>query len=100
MSYSNGLGNVQNAVTTVPANGAQRSEAASNASTKNAAASGVPPSQDQTRFSSTSGVLGQSLSGPDVRMPKVQELSAAIAAGTYQVPSSDVAGKMIDALLK
>ena len=35
----------------------------------------------------------------DVRMDKVNHVQQALAAGTYQVPSSEVAGKMIDQML-
>ncbi|SFS18702.1 anti-sigma-28 factor, FlgM family [Granulicella pectinivorans] len=55
---------------------------------------------DQTQFSKASGLLVEALSGPDARMPRVLALSSAIAAGTYQVSSQDVAGKMLDALLQ
>ena len=53
---------------------------------------------DQATFSQASGLAAQGDS--DVRMEKVQALSKAIAAGTYSVPAGDVAGKMLDALLK
>lgn len=96
MTYSNGLGNLQNLLGTVAATDTRRADQTAPA----ADTTTLKLDADQTRFSSTSGLLGQSLSGPDARMPKVLALSAAINAGTYQVSSSDVAGKMIDALLR
>lgn len=98
MTYSNGLGNLQNLMGTVAASDAKRTDATTAKSATTAAS--VSMGVDQTKISTTSGLLGQALSGPDVRMPKVLALSAAIAAGTYQVSSQDVAGKMIDSLLK
>jgi negative regulator of flagellin synthesis FlgM len=95
MTYSNGLGNLQNLLGTVAASETKRTDATA---TETATAA-VKQGTDQTQFSSTSGVLGQALNGPDVRLPKVLALSAAIASGTYQVSSLDVAGKVIDSLL-
>ena len=97
MTYSNGLGNLQNLLGTVAASDTKRTDAG--AANPAATATSVKTRADQTQFSSTSGVLGQALSGPDARMPKVLALSAAISAGTYQVSSLDVAGKMVDSLL-
>ena len=53
---------------------------------------------DQATFSQASGLAAQG--DLDVRTEKVQALSKAIAEGTYSVPAGDVAGKMIDSLLK
>jgi negative regulator of flagellin synthesis FlgM len=40
----------------------------------------------------------QALSGSDVRTEKVAALQQSIAAGTYNIPAADVAGKLIGAL--
>jgi len=42
----------------------------------------------------------QALSGSDVRSSKVEALQQSIAAGTYNVSSSDVADKLIESLQK
>lgn len=96
MNYSNGLGNLQNLLGATAAADTRRADATQAAET---ATTAPTRGADQTQFSSTSGLLGQALSGPDARMPKVMALSASIAAGTYQVSSLDVAGKMVDSLL-
>lgn len=62
-----------------------------------AASAGVRAS-DQATISSTSGLLASALSGNDARMEKVAPVKAAIDAGTYSVPSSLVADKVISAL--
>ncbi len=54
---------------------------------------------DQTVVSSAGGAMLQAMGTPDVRADKVAGLQAAIAGGTYSVPSSDVAGKLIGSML-
>jgi negative regulator of flagellin synthesis FlgM len=50
-------------------------------------------------LSSTAGIVANALSGSDVRMDRVSSLQQAIASGTYNVPASAVAGKMLNALM-
>jgi negative regulator of flagellin synthesis FlgM len=54
---------------------------------------------DQTDLSSTGAVVAQVLEGSDVRTDRVAALQQAIAAGDYNVSSSDVADKIIQSLL-
>jgi negative regulator of flagellin synthesis FlgM len=54
---------------------------------------------DETHLSSTASLVGQALSGSDVRADKVSGLQQSIASGTYSVPSSDVAAKVLSTLL-
>jgi negative regulator of flagellin synthesis FlgM len=54
---------------------------------------------DQTVVSSTGDAMLQAMGSTDVRTDKVASLQAAIANGTYNVSSSDVAGKMISSML-
>jgi flagellar biosynthesis anti-sigma factor FlgM len=54
---------------------------------------------DAAKVSVSAGFLTQDASGTDVRAGRVQELQAAIAAGTYSVPASSVADKLISSML-
>ena len=56
---------------------------------------GVPP----TTLSSAGTEVAQTASESEVRMDKVASVHAALAAGTYNVPASAVAGKVVDAML-
>lgn len=105
MSYTNGIGNLQQMLSAVtPATtptaqpAAQVTESTSASRHRNAAA---PAKQtDQTNLSSAGGMIAHALEGSDVRTNKVAALQKAIASGSYSVSSSDVAGKMIDSLLE
>ncbi len=55
---------------------------------------------DQASVSSTGGLVAQALNTSDVRSDKVAALQSAIASGSYQVSSADVASKIVDSLLK
>jgi len=54
---------------------------------------------DEAILSSAASAAAQSAPDSDVRMEKVAEVQKALAAGTYNVPSADVANRMIDAML-
>jgi flagellar biosynthesis anti-sigma factor FlgM len=55
---------------------------------------------DNTSLTSTAGVLAQAVNScDDVRADKVVVLQAAIASGTYNVPASAVADKLIQSML-
>ncbi|HEU4635381.1 MAG TPA: flagellar biosynthesis anti-sigma factor FlgM [Edaphobacter sp.] len=99
MSYTNGIGDrnqVFPAVAPTSAAATQQTGSRSQA-TENKPAAGA---QDEAKLSSTAGLVARALSTPDVRTAKVEALQKAIADGSYNVSSSDVAGKMIDSLLK
>jgi negative regulator of flagellin synthesis FlgM len=103
MSYTNGIGNLQQAlssatpVTTQPASQVTESTSAS----QQRSATVAPAKQaDQTNLSSAGGMIAHALEGSDVRTDKVAALQKSIASGNYNVSSSDVAGKMIDSLLE
>jgi flagellar biosynthesis anti-sigma factor FlgM len=101
MSYTNGIGNLQQALSSIaptqPATQATESAAASQQQNATVAAA---KRNDQTNLSSAGGMMAQALSGSDVRSDKVAALQQAIASGSYNVSSSDVAGKMIDSLME
>lgn len=102
MSYTNGIGNLQQVhgsitpATTQPAS--QAVETANAPKRQDVSAAHAQPT-DKANLSSTSGMIAHALEGSDVRTDKVAALQQAIASGSYQVSSSQVAGKMIDSLL-
>jgi negative regulator of flagellin synthesis FlgM len=99
MSYTNGIGDwkqVLPAIAPASASQTQQSGSRSHAAENRPAAA----AQDATTLSSTGELVSRALSTPDVRTAKVEALQKAIADGSYNVSSSDVAGKMIDSLLK
>ena len=73
--------------------------AAGNMKTRNAVETDAAAS-DQTTVSSAGSLAAKASAGSDVRMDKVSQVQQAIAAGTYNVPSSEVAGKMISQMLE
>jgi len=54
---------------------------------------------DRATLSSAGSVASASAPDSDVRMDKVTAVQEALAAGTYNVPASQVADRMIDCLL-
>ncbi len=64
-------------------------------------ASTAPSSFDSDRatFSSAGSQVSQAASGESVRADKVASVQAALAAGTYSVPASAVASRVIDSML-
>ena len=54
---------------------------------------------ESASLSSTAGMMANALSGSDVRMDRVTSLQQSIASGTYNLPASAVAGKMLNALM-
>ena len=103
MSYTNGIGTQQpvDAQETSASASASRTAESSTSSVRTAAngsSSGL--GVDNATLSSTASVVSQALSGSDVRFEKVAALQQQIAAGTYNVSSSDVADKLLSSLLK
>jgi flagellar biosynthesis anti-sigma factor FlgM len=62
------------------------------------AANGSALASDQATFSSAGNEASQTAAGSEVRMDKVSAIQAALSAGTYNVPASAVAAKMVDAV--
>ena len=54
---------------------------------------------DAAKVSVLAGLLTQDVSGTDARAGRVAELQQAISAGTYSVPASAVADKLIESML-
>jgi flagellar biosynthesis anti-sigma factor FlgM len=65
---------------------------------------GVPdansPTTDRATLSSAGSEVAHSAMDEGVRTGKVAEIQAALQAGTYDVPGSAVAVKMVDAMLE
>jgi flagellar biosynthesis anti-sigma factor FlgM len=53
---------------------------------------------DQASMSSTASLVTHAVSLPDVRPEKVFQVQQALADGSYDVDSSEVAAKMIDSM--
>ena len=97
MSYTSGIGSLQQAINPI-----------ASAETKPATTAITPNGDelvasvehtDETNLSSAGGIVAQALEGSDVRTAKVAALQQAIADGSYNVSSSDVAEKIIQSLL-
>jgi negative regulator of flagellin synthesis FlgM len=72
--------------------------AATPARNATAAASGGIGS-DLATLSSAGNEVSQTAAGDGVRLDKVAAIQAALASGTYAVPASAVASKVVDAML-
>jgi negative regulator of flagellin synthesis FlgM len=104
LSYTNGIGISQqlpSATETSASTGTSSAARTESTSLSVLAGSGSNAStgMDEAHLSSTANLVGQALSGSDVRADKVSGLQQSIAAGTYSVPSSEVAAKVMSALL-
>lgn len=101
MSYTNGIGNLQQALSSItPTQPASQATESAEALQQRSATAAAAKQTDQTNLSSAGGVIAHALEGSDVRSDKVAALQQAIASGSYNVSSLDVAGKMIDSLLE
>lgn len=54
---------------------------------------------DRATFSSAASEVSSTAAEPDVRTDKVASIQAALAAGTYNVPASAVASKVVDSMM-
>ncbi|MGO8758876.1 MAG: flagellar biosynthesis anti-sigma factor FlgM [Terracidiphilus sp.] len=62
-------------------------------------AAGSALEADRATVSDAASEVSQAASGEGVRTEKVEAIQAALAAGTYSVPASAVASKLVDAML-
>ncbi len=90
MNVQNNLQGLQQlfAIQEVAANKAEASQAG-----------GAKAGADQATLSSAASAASSVDPDSDVRMEKVAAIQQALASGTYNVPASEVAGKMIDQML-
>ncbi len=54
---------------------------------------------DRATFSSAASEVSETASGESVRADKVAAIQAALADGTYNVPASAVASRVVDAMM-
>jgi negative regulator of flagellin synthesis FlgM len=101
MSYASGINSLQRAIDSIapPESKPETQVSSSDNVTKQT----IEPianveHADQMDLSSTGGLVAQALEGPDTRSTKIASLQQVIAAGSYSVSSSDVAGKIIQSL--
>jgi negative regulator of flagellin synthesis FlgM len=97
MSYTNAIGSLQPAVNSISLSESKPAAPTSTTDVSGSAAS--VDRADEASLSSAGGIVAQALEGSDVRTTKVAALQQAIAEGSYNVSSSDVAEKMIQSLL-
>jgi negative regulator of flagellin synthesis FlgM len=69
------------------------------ARTNNNASEANGPYGDLATLSSAGSQVSAAASGDGVRMDKVASIQAALAAGSYSVPASAVASRLIDSML-
>lgn len=79
--------------------GVQTPPAAAQSKSGTSAAAANPLTSDRATLSNAASEVAQTASDADVRMDKVAGIQAALAAGTYSVPASAVAAKMVDSML-
>jgi|NGEPerStandDraft_6_1074524.scaffolds.fasta_scaffold189731_1 negative regulator of flagellin synthesis FlgM len=78
---------------------AQATPAAPQQAKTSPAVGGNSLGSDRATLSSAGSEVAQTAADGGVRMDKVASIQAALAAGTYSVPASAVASKMVDAML-
>lgn len=59
----------------------------------------APAAGDRATLSNAGSEVAQSAADGGVRVDKVASIQAALATGTYSVPASAVASRMVDAML-
>jgi negative regulator of flagellin synthesis FlgM len=105
MSYTSGIGGSQQDLNALQLAGAGKTAASAKTDAAAQTAAGGSgtnsgSAKDVASLSTAGALLAQALSGSDVRADKVAALQSSIAAGTYNVSSSDVADKLIGSLLQ
>lgn len=98
MRVTNGIGNLQQTTGTAATEAAK--PVASGAAKANDSVQTSSQQADHAELSAAGSLISKALDGSDVRMVKVQALQQAIASGSYQVSSSDVANKLVDSMME
>jgi len=92
MNVNNSIGNLSHILSSQPAPASAKNGTSTPAATSNS-------NRDTAQVSAVAAQVAQSAGASDVRLDKVAGIQAALQAGTYQVPASAVAQKLIGALL-
>ena len=98
MNIPTGIGNVPQPLNVQGPAATNAAGQADNLKQSNASGVSVASSTQSDAVSVSAGLLTQDAAGADVRVGRVQELQQAIAAGTYSVPASAVADKLIESM--
>jgi negative regulator of flagellin synthesis FlgM len=97
MNIASGIGSAAQALNVMSTNSTNGTEQVKQ--TNDNGGSSAVQQTDNASLTTTAGVLAQAVKGDDVRTEKVAALQAAIASGTYNVPASAVADKLIESML-
>jgi flagellar biosynthesis anti-sigma factor FlgM len=103
LSYTNGIGSPQQfpgAAEIAASSSASRTAKAEPGPAAEQEGFNWGPQADQATLSSTASAVAQALSAGDARSGKVADLQQTIMAGTYSVPATDVAAKVLSAMLQ
>jgi negative regulator of flagellin synthesis FlgM len=100
MSFADGIGSVSQSLAPItPAATPAQEATAPKASEVAQAASSTAQPIDHADLSSTGAVIAKALETSDTRSEKVEALRQAIASGSYNVPATEVANKIIESML-
>jgi negative regulator of flagellin synthesis FlgM len=100
MSYANSIGNPQQAISSSTPSATVQVTESSGEAKESVVSNSSGRNVDQATLSASAGLVAQAMEGSDVRSTKVASLQEAISTGSYNVSSSDVAGKIIQSLLE
>jgi flagellar biosynthesis anti-sigma factor FlgM len=92
MNVSNGIEDLSKVLPSQPSTAATVAKDSSGLQTKSL-------DDDKAELSAVATELAQSPATSDVRLDKVASIQSALQSGTYQVPATDVAQKIITSLL-
>lgn len=98
MNGTNGISSLQQMLGSLNVNEGKAAGAAGKAGAATATEATASNKLDAATLSAAGGLAAQG-GGSDVRMAKVAQLQQAIASGTYNVPASAVADKMVEGML-
>jgi negative regulator of flagellin synthesis FlgM len=100
MSFASGIDSLQQTISSSTPPSAVRAETSESAAIANEVSIPNSDKVDQANVSPAANFIVQALEGSDARSAKVESLQQAIAAGSYNVSSAEVANKIIEGLLK